>query len=157
MNKLLKLAIRFDEAAKLYSNGGDVINMFTRKKINTDTEEPSEEPDEKFDLERELQKAEKSPFAQLARKHKEKGMKGVKKEIQTKSVGNKLEKLRKITQDRINITTLQNNINIVNEYDDEQLRHYIFKTDEKKWMEKPTFFYAVFIVAKKRWKSDESF
>ncbi len=134
-----------EKYAELTRTAGDVFDLFTKKKIEPkeqDTSPPKQNP---------LDPNYTSPFLEMAKKYQEGGMSAVKHEFETGSIIKKLNQLRKVTQDCYSPTTLKSNIELVDSYDDEQLRQFVFKTDESNWLTKPTFFRAVLLVAMKRW------
>ncbi len=66
-------------------------------------------------------------------------------------VNGRLSRLLKITQGIYSPSTVQRNLLIVADYDDATLRRFAFKSTEKQWMEKPSFFRAVIREAADRW------
>ena len=138
---------------------GDVI-PFRRKKVTEKDDSEKEEPKQEsgdvipFRVKRVTEKddseepKQESEFLQMARRWARGD--SVNDIFGYAALNKRLARMQKATHNKFSITTLRNNIKLVEQYSNDELRHFVFDTSETDWVVKPSFYHAVFIEAKKR-------
>jgi hypothetical protein len=73
--------------------------------------------------------------------------------LESGRINEKVAEISKATQGHFTLAALESALSIVREYEDDDVRKWLFESNPSQWLKKPSFFKALTIIAKERFSA----